>query len=93
MSLDPSRQAAKVTRAIARQLADVAVQLEEAGHPAEAVDGFLTGCLFTFFAEDVELIPKRSLGTLLDSLIKGDSMIIATTLLRISCLFGIVISE
>ncbi len=70
MSLDPSRQAAKVTRVIARQLADIAMQLEEAGHPAEAVAGFLTRCLFTFFAEDVELIPKRSFGTLLDSLIK-----------------------
>jgi hypothetical protein len=70
MSLDPSRQAAKVTRVIAAQLADIAVQLEEAGHPAEAVAGFLTRCLFTFFAEDVELIPKRSFATLLDSLIK-----------------------
>ncbi|MDA1307075.1 MAG: class I SAM-dependent DNA methyltransferase, partial [Acidobacteria bacterium] len=70
MALDPSRQAAKVTRVIARQLADIAMQLEEAGHPAEAVAGFLTRCLFTFFAEDVELIPKRSFGTLLDSLIK-----------------------
>lgn len=73
MSLDPSKQAAKVTRVIARQLADIAVQLEEAGHPAEAVAGFLTRCLFTFFAEDVELIPKRSFATLLDSLIKEPS--------------------
>lgn len=59
MSLDPSRQAAKVTRIIARQLADIAVQLEEAKHSAEDVAGFLTRCLFT---EDVELIPKRSDG-------------------------------
>jgi hypothetical protein len=70
MSLDPSRQAARVTRIIAGQLADIAVQLEDAGHPAEAVAGFLTRCLFTFFAEDVELIPKRSFATLLDGLIR-----------------------
>jgi hypothetical protein len=70
MALDPSRQAARVTRVIARQLADVAMQLEEAGHRPEAVAGFLTRCLFTFFAEDVELIPKRSFATLLDALIK-----------------------
>ncbi|GMV20349.1 MAG: hypothetical protein AMXMBFR57_02980 [Acidimicrobiia bacterium] len=70
MGLDPSRKAAAVTRIIARQLADIAVQLEEAGHSAEDVAGFLTRCLFTYFAEDVELIPKRSFATLLDGLIK-----------------------
>lgn len=73
MGLDPSRKAAAVTRIIARQLADIAVQLEEAGHSAEDVAGFLTRCLFTYFAEDVELIPKRSFATLLDGLIKEPS--------------------
>ena len=38
-------------------LAVVAKSLERAGHSSEAVAGFLTRCLFSMFAEDVELLP------------------------------------
>ncbi len=68
MSLDPTRQSARVTREIAARLAEIAKALEEAGHEAEAVAGFLSRCLFTFFAEDVELIPKDSFRELLKSI-------------------------
>jgi hypothetical protein len=54
-----------VTREIAERLARVARGLEEAGHDPEVVAGFLTRCLFTFFAEDVGLIPKQSFQQLL----------------------------
>ena len=37
MALDPSRQSAKVTREIAERLAEIALDLEEAGHTAEQV--------------------------------------------------------
>ena len=57
LSLDPSRHAAKVTRDIADQLAQLAKSLEAAGHPAQDVAAFLMRCLFTMFAEDVGLIP------------------------------------
>lgn len=57
-SLDPSKRAAKVTREIAAHIANLAKSLEAAGHDREKVAKFLMRCLFTMFAEDVELIPK-----------------------------------
>lgn len=71
LSLDPAKQSAKVTREIAAQLADIAKSLEQAGYDAERVGKFLTRCLFTFFAEDVGLLPKRAFTELLESLAKS----------------------
>jgi len=65
LSLDPSRVAARVTRAIASDLAELAKSLEANGLDAETVAGFLTRCLFTLFAEDVELLPADSFKGLL----------------------------
>lgn len=65
LSLDPSREAARVTRDIARQLAELAKSLERSGHAAEAVAQFLMRCLFTMFAEDVRLLPNDSFRDLL----------------------------
>jgi hypothetical protein len=64
--LDPSRRSAKVTRAVAERLADLAKSLEKSGHPPEAVAHFLMRCLFTMFAEDVGLLPKDSFTRLLE---------------------------
>ncbi|TWU39845.1 hypothetical protein Q31b_31600 [Novipirellula aureliae] len=66
-ALDPSKHAADVTRDIATRLAKLAKSLE-AEHDAEVVAGFLMRCLFTMFAEDVELIRKDSFTELLLSL-------------------------
>jgi len=68
LSLDPTKQSARVTREIAAHLAEVAKSLEGAGHAPETVAGFLTRCLFSMFAEDVQLIPKGSFTELLKSL-------------------------
>lgn len=68
LALNPARIAAAVTRKIAGQLAEVARALEADGHPPQAVAGFLTRCLFTFFAEDVGLLPVRSFTELLQTL-------------------------
>jgi hypothetical protein len=57
-SLDPARQSARVTRAIAERLAKVSKALEERGQDAEDVALFLMRCLFTMFAEDVKLLPE-----------------------------------
>ncbi len=57
--LDSSRKAAKVTRDIAVRLAQVSKALEQQGHDAEQVALFLMRCVFTMFAEDVELLPKE----------------------------------
>jgi hypothetical protein len=58
LSLDPSRISAKVTRAVAAELAELAKSLEAAGHAPQAVAAFLTRCLFSMFAEDVGLLPR-----------------------------------
>jgi len=58
LSLDPSRVSAKVTRAVAAELAELAKSLEAAGHRPEPVAAFLTRCLFSMFAEDVGLLPQ-----------------------------------
>ncbi|MEE7463116.1 hypothetical protein MFUR16E_18630 [Methylobacterium fujisawaense] len=63
-SLDPTRIAAQVTRDIADRLARIAKRLE-AKNDAKQVAEFLMRCLFTMFAEDVELIPKDSFRDLL----------------------------
>ena len=67
LSLDPTRASAKVTREVSAQLAVVAKSLERAGHSSEAVAGFLTRCLFSMFAEDVELLPRGSFKGLLEA--------------------------
>jgi hypothetical protein len=59
LSLDPSRKAAKVTQQVAEYLANLAKKLEEAGHAQETVARFLMRCLFTMFAEDIELLPDH----------------------------------
>lgn len=63
-SLDPARQAARVTRQIAARLAAVSKVLEKK-HDPEEVALFLMRCLFTMFAEDVELIPRGAFKSLL----------------------------
>ncbi|GGE25329.1 hypothetical protein GCM10011360_12150 [Primorskyibacter flagellatus] len=60
MSLDPSKTAAKVTREIAGHLAELGKSFEGQGHEGETVARFLMRCLFTMFAEDVELLPRDS---------------------------------
>ncbi len=59
LSLDPSRKAAKVTREVAGYLANLAKKLEDDGHAQETVARFLMRCLFTMFAEDIELLPDH----------------------------------
>jgi len=67
LALDPARRSARVTREIAERLATVAKALEGDGHAPAAVAGFLSRCLFTMFAEDVGLLPRRSFAELLES--------------------------
>lgn len=67
LDLDPTRRSAEVTRDIAERLAKIAKSLE-AKHPPETVALFLMRCLFTMFAEDVELLPKDSFTQLLDEI-------------------------
>lgn len=66
-ALNLAIRSAEVTHDIAERLAKVAAHLEGRHEPA-AVAGFLMRCLFTMFAEDVELIPRDHFKDLLVSL-------------------------
>jgi hypothetical protein len=66
-SIDPSRISARVTRDVATYLANLARSLEQ-DYPAETVTPFLMRCIFTFFAEDINLLPRDSFSNLLASL-------------------------
>ncbi|TDK37613.1 class I SAM-dependent DNA methyltransferase [Rhizobium deserti] len=62
--LDPTRISAEVTKDIAERLAKIAKRLE-GRYDAKDVAEFLMRCLFTMFAEDVELIPEKGFHKLL----------------------------
>jgi hypothetical protein len=57
-SLDPLRHAERITRELAERIAELAMELEKAGHAPEVVARFLMRCLFTMFAEDIGLLPE-----------------------------------
>lgn len=69
-SLDPAREAARVTRQIAERLAAVSRRLER-DHPTEEVAHFLMRCIFTMFAEDVDLLPRGEFTRLLEDSLEG----------------------
>ena len=68
LSLDPSKEAARVTREIASHLAELSKRLEAREQNPTRVADFLMRCLFTMFAEDVNLIPEGSFTALLEKL-------------------------
>ena len=67
LTLDPALASAKVTRDIAKRLAQVSLALEKKKYPAEDVAMFLMRCLFTMFAESVGLLPKSSFKDMLEA--------------------------
>jgi len=76
LALDPARRTARVTREIAAKLAELARSLEAHGqHHPEDVAQFLMRCLFTMFAEDVELLPKGKFRELLVGLKDTDQFV------------------
>jgi len=65
-SQDPTRRRVAVTREVARALGELAVSLEKR-FASEAVARFLMRVVFTFFAEDVGLLPEK----LFENALKG----------------------
>lgn len=57
-SLDPGKRRALVTRQVATELGHLAARLESR-FPSQAIANFLMRCVFTFFAEDVGLLPSK----------------------------------
>ena len=68
LTLDPAKISAAVTRKVAAHLAELGKSFEGQGHSSEEVARFLMRCLFTMFAEDVELIPTGAFTSLLKRL-------------------------
>lgn len=68
LSLDPSRMSGKVTNDIAARLGRLAKSLEDSGHDPELAAMFLMRCIFTMFAEDVDLLPYDSFTQMLSRL-------------------------
>lgn len=56
--LNPALISARVTRTVSSQLALLARSLELSGHASQCVAAYLARCLFSMFAEDVELLPN-----------------------------------
>ncbi len=54
--LNPERLRARVTREVAAELAKLSRWLEDSGHDPQVTASFLMRCIFTMFAEDVELL-------------------------------------
>jgi len=57
--IKPQRSNRQITEEAASTFADTAERMRDAGVPADAVSHFLTQCVFSFFAEDVGLLPAR----------------------------------
>jgi len=68
LALDPGRRAAQVTAEVSKRLAVVARSLEADGYQPEDVAGFLMRCLFSMFAEDVGLLPRKCFTNLLEEM-------------------------
>ncbi|PKO52176.1 MAG: SAM-dependent methyltransferase, partial [Betaproteobacteria bacterium HGW-Betaproteobacteria-21] len=66
--LDPARHAARVTRELSVTLARLARALEADGYAVERVAHFIKRCLFTMFAEDVDLLPRGRFTALLETM-------------------------
>ncbi len=69
-SLDPARESARVTRAIAGRLAEVSRSLEKSYAPQD-VALFVMRCIFCMFAEDVDLLPNGEFTRLLEDCTKS----------------------
>ncbi|TVQ24865.1 MAG: class I SAM-dependent DNA methyltransferase, partial [Leptolyngbya sp. DLM2.Bin15] len=55
-ALNPEKLRARVTREVAAELAKLTRWIEEQGHDPQETANFLMRCIFTMFAEDVELL-------------------------------------
>lgn len=72
LSLDPAREAARVTREVAEHLAQLAKLLERREKDAGRVAQFLMRCLFTMFAEDIGLLPEHGFQRMLAEIVADE---------------------
>jgi len=72
-ALRPKQTPDQITGEAATRFAEIARSLQERGHAPEAVAHFLNRVLFCLFAEDVDLLPRRTLTDLIES--RRDDMV------------------
>ena len=65
---DPRSKSVAVTKEIASQLARLAANLEHRSYEQETVARFLIRCVFTMFAEDMELLPDQPFQTAIEQI-------------------------
>lgn len=66
-AFNPSAEAAGVTEAVMRELVQVGDALKDRGESPDEVAHFLVKCVFTLFAEDVGLLPRRTFSRLIEA--------------------------
>lgn len=66
-AFNPSKTSEAVTKAVVENLVSIADSLKARGHGADDTAHFLVRCVFTCFAEDVELLPKNTFKRLLEA--------------------------
>ncbi len=66
-AFNPSKISETVTKAVVENLVSIADSLKARGHGADETAHFLVRCVFTCFAEDVELLPKDTFKRLLEA--------------------------
>lgn len=66
-AFNPSAQAADVTKAVMRELVQIGDALKARGENPDEVAHFLVKCVFTLFAEDVGLLPRKTFARLLEA--------------------------
>jgi hypothetical protein len=70
----PKRSNREITEDAARTFAGTAKRLRDAGVAPERVSHFLTQCVFSFFAEDVGLLPQRLFERLVGARVAPDAL-------------------
>lgn len=69
--LKPGLTRQALTEEAAREFAGLAQRLRDRNHPAEAVAHFINRLVFCMFAEDVDLLPGKMFGRMLDSVARS----------------------
>ncbi len=65
--LKPGLTRQALTEAAAREFAALAQRLRDRGHPSQSVAHFINRLVFCMFAEDVDLLPGKMFGRMLES--------------------------
>lgn len=75
--LKPKRSASATTEVVAKKFVAIAQSLRERGHDPEKVAHFVNRMVFSMFAEDVDLLPKRLFERMLEASLADPNQFVA----------------